>query len=193
MEAPSRYAVLAGVRVDDPESVVKQLNEAGDNRVIEVLRQSAFEIRIAFASRQKIETFGDDWRYMFMRDIASNTFNPNRLRPREYSLVAYLPAGMPVDFAWLDAYLTSGTYDLLRVRTNVVARDDRALWLPRLVARYFLDAIEEDIGRPSLARSQYDAIAPLVGHIEDVGLNISYFPGGGGTSSDAIVRASQSS
>jgi len=87
--------------------------------------------------------------------------------------------------------LTNATYGLVRVQTKIVARDGRVLLLPRLVARIFHDAVEDDIGRPSAARDRYDALAPLVRHVEDVGLNVSYCHGG--TTSDAIVRTSLSS
>ena len=114
----------------------------------------------------------------------------NRLRSAGYPLVAYLQEGTSFDFTWFDSYLTNATYGQVRVQTKVVAQDERVLWLPRLVARLFHDAIEDDGGRPSPARDRYDALAPLVKHVEDVGLNVSYARAG--TTSDAFIRASMS-
>ncbi len=188
----SRYAVMAGVRVEDPLAVAECLADESDGRVLDVLKDLAFEIRIAFASKQRLETIGDDWRYAFLSDLTVDAFNPNRLdRPRGYPLVAHLPEGIPFDFTWLDAYLTGAHFGFIRVRTKVVAPDDRLLALPRLVAGAFHDAIESDRGRPGPARDRYDALAPLVTHVEDVGLNVSYFRNG--NTADAIVRAGISS
>jgi hypothetical protein len=187
----SRYAIMVGVRVDDPEAVAERLADAGDNCVLEVLRQVAFEIRIAFASKTRLQALGEDWQYAFMSELTRNRFDPNRLRAKRYPLVTHLPEGIPFDFTWLDAYLANATYGLAQVRTKVVARDERVLLLPRLVARIFHDAIEDDASRPSAARDRYNALAPVVRHIEDVGLNVSYSHGG--TTLDAIVRNSLSS
>jgi hypothetical protein len=188
----SRYAIMVGVRVEDPPAVAELLADGEDNRVIAVLREVAFEVVIAFASKQKLEALGEDWRYAFIRELTSDRFNPNRhrLRSTGYPLVAYLPEGTSFDFAWVDAYLTNATYGQVRVQTKVVSQDERVLRLPRLVARLFHDAIEDDTGRPNPARDRYDALAPLVKHVEDVGLNVSY--SGAGNTSDAFIRASMS-
>jgi hypothetical protein len=187
----SRYAIMVGVSVDDPEAVAERLTDASDNRVLAALCQVAFEIRIAFASEQKVKTLGEDWRYAFLKQLTRDSFNPNRQREIGYQLVAHLPEGLPFDFEWLDAYLTTATYGMVRVRTKTIARDERILLLPRLVARVFHDAIEDDSDRPSAARDRYDVVAPLVTHVEDMGLNVSYCHGG--TAADAIVRTRLSS
>jgi hypothetical protein len=172
-DSGSRYAVMAGVRVEDPAAVAERLADASDARVLEVLNDLTFEIQIAFAS-------------------ARNTFNPKRLERRPgYPLVAHIPEQMPLDFTWLDAYLTGAQFGFSRVRTTIVAPNDRLVALPRLVARVFHDAVENDRGRPGMARDKYNALAPLVTSVEDVGLNVSYGPRG--NTADEIVRASRSS
>jgi hypothetical protein len=186
----SRHVVMVGVRVDAPDSVAHRLNTLDDADVTEALQNVAFEIRIAFSSKQKLGAFGDDWQYAFLCEVVRDTFNPRRGRTRRYALVAHLPAELSVESGWLDPYLTRATYGRVRVRTEAADPDNRALALPEFVARRFHDAIEDDVGRPSRARDRYDALAPLVTHIEDVGLNISYSHGG--TASDALVRLSES-
>jgi len=186
----SRYAIMAGVRVEDPAAVAERLADGGDKHVIAVLREAALEIVIAFASKPKLEALGEDWRYAFIRELASDRFDPNRLRSTGYPLLAYLPEGTAFDLTWLDAYLANAAYRQVRVQTKVVAQDARVLLLPRLVARLFQDAIEDDGGRPNPARDRYDALAPLVRHVEDVGLNVSYSRPG--TTADAFIRTSMS-
>jgi hypothetical protein len=177
---------MVGARVDDPESVATRLSTLGEAEVTEALRDAAFEVRIAFSSKQKLVVFGSDWQYAFLRELVQDTFNPRRGRTRRYPLVAHLPADLSVDAGWLDPYLTRATYGRVRVRTVAANPDNRALALPDLVARSFHDAIEDNLGRPSAARDRYDALAPVVTHIEDVGFNISYSRGG--TVSDALFR-----
>jgi hypothetical protein len=186
----SRYVLMVGVRVEDPQAVAERLTDVGDDQILAVLRQVAFEIRIAFASKQRLQALGEDWQYSFLGQLTQHSFNPDRHRARGYPLVVHLPEGLRFDLDWLDAYLTNTTYGGARVQTRVVARDERILLLPQLVARIFCDAIEDDIGRPSVARDRYEALESVVSHIEDVGLNISYFRGG--TTMDDIIRASLS-
>jgi hypothetical protein len=164
------------------------LSTLGEADITEVLRDAAFEIRIAFSTKQKLLTFGSDWQYAFLTEVVQDTFNPRRGRTGRYPLIAHLPADLSVESGWLDAYLTRATYGRVRVRTVTANPDNRALALPTLVARSFHDAIEDDPGFPSAARDRYDALAPLVTHIEDVGLNISYAQRG--TMSDALFRPS---
>jgi hypothetical protein len=186
----SRYVLMVGVRVEDPRAVAERLTDVGDDQVLAVLRQVAFETRIAFASKQRLQALGEDWQYSLLGQLTQNRFNPDRLRATGYPLVVHLPEGLRFDLAWLDAYLTNATYGMARVQTKMVARDERILLLPQLVARIFRDAIEDDIGRPSVARDRYGALESVVSHIEDVGLNISYVRGG--TTMDDIIRASLS-
>jgi hypothetical protein len=188
MGESSRHVVMVGARVDDPESVANRLSSVGEAEVTEALRDAAFEVRIAFSSKQKLIALGSDWQYAFLREVVQDTYNPRRGRNRRYPLVAYLPADLSVESAWLDAYLTSATYGRVRIRTVTASPDSRSLALPDLVARAFHDAIEDHAGHPSGARDRYDALAPLVTHIEDVGFNISYSHGG--TVSDALFRPS---
>jgi hypothetical protein len=187
-EEGSRYVVMVGVRVDDLESITKV---PADAAAIDVLRDLALEIQIVFSSKQKLNGFGPDWQYALLTGIARQTFNPRRSRPEGYPLRVHLPYGLPVESDWLDPYLTGATYGLIRVRTEVVHHDDRLLWLARFVAHTFHEAIEEDVARSTAARHRYDALAPLVAHIEDVGLNVSYSRGG--TAFEALVKASLSS
>jgi hypothetical protein len=186
----ARYVVMAGVRVDDLESIAKRPSPLRDADVIDALRDLAFEIRIAFSSKEKLVRFGADWQYALLSELVRDSYTPGRNRTTGYPLVAHLPDGLSEESGWLDAYLTGATYGLVRVRTEVVRHDDDLL-LSRLVAGIFHEAIEDDPGRPSAARDRYDALAPLVTHIEDVGLNVSYCRGG--TASEALVRASLSS
>jgi hypothetical protein len=188
-DARSRYVIMVGVHVDDPDAVAERLTDGGDDRVLDVLRALAFDVTIAFASKQRQEALGDDWRYALMNELVKSRFNPNR--PGWSPLVAHLPEGMPLDREWIDAFLTDANYGLVRVRTTIVRRDQRVLLLPQLVARLFQEAIEDDSGHRSTARARYDALAPLIGRVEDVGLHVSYFRGG--TASDAIIRGSLSS
>jgi hypothetical protein len=186
----SRYAIMTGVRVEDPAAAAARLDGAGaDDDVIDVLRAQAFEIRIAFASKQKLASIGEDWRYAFIHELVECTFNPNRHARRigGYPLIAHLPEGIPFDVDWLGAYLTNTTYSGARVQTRIVRRDAPLLALPALVARLFHDAVEDDRGRPGAARERYNAIASRVTHLEDLGLHISYWHRG--TGADAIVRA----
>jgi hypothetical protein len=106
-------------------------------------------------------------------------------------VVAYLPEGLPFDFEWLDAYLTNSTFGGVLFRSKVLAADHPLLLLPRLVARRFHAAVEDDRGRPTAARDRYQAIAPLIKGLEDVGLEITYGPRA--TGPDGIVRVAQSS
>jgi hypothetical protein len=190
-EEGSRYVVMAGVRVDDPAEVTRRLTDASDERIIELLRTLAFDIQIAFGSKQKLARFGDDWRYALMGDVVQRGFNPRRTRQHGYPVVAYLRDGIPFDFEWLDGYLTNSSHGSVRVRCKVVAGDAPLLLLPGLVARRFHAAVEDDRGRPSAARDHYDAIAPLITALKDVGLDIIYGPQAIGA--DGIVRIAQSS
>jgi hypothetical protein len=187
----SRYVVMVGVRVDNLESLATRLITLGDTDVTDTLRELAFEIRIAFSSKQRLEGFGADWQYALLSEVVRDSFNARKSRTMGYPLVAHLPDGLSVESGWLDAYLTGATYGLVRVRTEVVHRDDDVLALPRLVARIFHEAIEDGVSRPSAARDRYDALALLVTHIEDVGLNVSYSRDG--TAFESLVRMSLSS
>ena len=186
MDGGSRYAIMVGVRVDDPDLVAQRLTDSGEGRVIEALRQLAYEIRIAFSSKEKLASIGDDWRYAFLLQIVSHTTSLHKQRPPGYPLIAHLPEGLPVEYEWLGAYLTNASAGLVQVRTKVVREGDRILALPQLVARMFHDALQGDVFRPSTARDRYDALAPLVTHIEDLGLNVSYCQQG--TSASTLVR-----
>jgi hypothetical protein len=185
----SRYAVMAGVRLEDPAAAEARLRDTSDESVIEVLRGLAFEIRIVFASKQRIEAIGEDWRYGFLYELAAHTFDSNRQARRigGYRLIAHLEEGRPFDFDWLGAYLTNASYSQARVHTRVLQRGAPLMALPALVARLFHGAVQEDRGRPSAARERYDALAPLIKHVEDLGFAISY--AGKGTDADSIVRA----
>lgn len=188
----SHYVVMAGVRVENPGAIAARLNGAGDDRVLEALLDVAFEIRIAFASTLKVAAMGEDWRYVFLRELVDTSFDPQRYerRGRSFSLIAHLPERLPFDYAWLGAYLTNTVYTGARVQARCVPDRSPLLALPAFVARLFHDALENERGRPSPARDRYDGIAPLVSHLEDVGLNVSYLRG---VVADAIVRSSQSS
>jgi len=186
----SRYVVMVGARAEDPESVAHRVSALGGADVTEVLRDAAFELRIAFSSKQKLDAFGSDWQYAFLQEVVQDTFNPRRGRTGRYPLVAHLPADLSVDAEWLDPYLTRATYGRVRVRTVTTDPGDRAFALPDFVARTFHDALEDRLGGSSAARDRYDALAPLVTHIEDVGFNISYSRAG--TLSDALFRPSGS-
>lgn len=191
-DAESRYAIMVGVHVDDPAAVAARLTELGDGLVVKVLRDVSFEITIAFSSKQKLATFGDDGQYALLSQIVRHRFISSRPRPIEgYPLAVHLPRGIPCDPSWFDAYLSGASLGRVRVHTTIESADDRILALPRLVARLFLEALEDDDGRPGAARDRYDAIAPLVTHVEDIGLGVSYLRGGTGASS--IVRSSLSS
>jgi hypothetical protein len=188
----SRYVVMAGVRVENPEAVARRLEGAGDDRVLEALRDVAFEIRIAFASKLKVAAMGEDWRYVFLRELVDTAFDMHRheRRGRSFPLIVSLPERLPFDYAWLGAYLTNTVYTGARVQARCVPDRSPLLALPALVARLFHDALENERGRPCPARDRYDGIAPLISHLEDVGLNVSYARG---VVADAIVRSSQSS
>jgi hypothetical protein len=189
-EESSRYVVMAGVHVDEPAEITRRLTGAGEERVVDLLQTLAFDIRIAFGSKQKLSGLGDDWRYALLENVVQRGFNPQREKQTGYAVVAHLAESLPGDFEWLDAYLTNASYGLVRVQTKAVAHDDGLLLLPSLVARRFHDAVEDDAGRPTAARDRYDAIAPLVKAIEDVGLGIRY--GHLGTAAASIVRITQS-
>ncbi len=188
----SRYVVMAGVRIEDPAALARRLLDAGDDRVLEALRDVAFEIRIAFASTLKVAAMGEDWRYLFLRELVDTGFDMRRheRRGRRFPLIAHLPERLPLDYAWLGAYLTNTVYTGARVQARKVPDRSPLLALPALVARLFHAALEDERGRPSPARDRYDDIASLISHLEDIGLNVSYARG---VVADAILRSSQSS
>ena len=116
----SRYVVMVGVRVDDLKAIANPLIQLGDADVTNALRELAFEIRIVFSSKHKLDGFGGDWQYALLSEVVRDSFNPRKSRTKGYPLVAHLPDGLSVEAGWLDAYLTGATYGLVRVRTEVV-------------------------------------------------------------------------
>lgn len=183
----SRYTIMVALRVDDCEELTASLADASDEQALGVLQRLAPPIAIVFASKRKVEALGEDWRCIFMRELAGYRFRLGRGKGQP--LIGHVPREMPLDFTWIDDYLTSGSFGLVRVKIRQ-ARDERLLTLPRLVARIFKEALEDDASRPSAARARYDALAPLVKSVEDLGLHVSYCAG---ITSEAIVRTSQPS
>jgi len=181
MDEGSRFAVMVGVRIDDPSLITDRLTDGGDGGVVEVLRDVAFATRISFASKRQLGSEGRDWPFVLVANVVRYHWSPDRPR---CPVIAHAREGGPFDVEWSDAFFTNQSYGPVRVRTEIHHRDDRLLLIAETVARIVQAALEDDPDRPSAARERYDVLAPFVS-LEDVGANVTH---GRGVTADELVR-----
>jgi hypothetical protein len=179
-DAQSRFAVLAGVRVDDPAVAAQQLAQTDDERILEVMQALATDVRICFAAKGKLQ---EDWACAFMAVLVDHKF-PSTFRP----LTVHVRHTLDVDLDGVSEYLAAVDYGAIQVRARRVDASERYLRLPDLIARRFHEAAEDDVDRPSVARAKYDRIVPRLRLVEDLGCNLTY--GAGAAFSAALVRTS---
>ena len=74
-DAESRFAVLAGVRIDDPAAVAQKLVDADEERILDVMQELATDVRVCFAAKHKLT---EDWACAFMAVLADHRFPGSR-------------------------------------------------------------------------------------------------------------------